>query len=928
MGAGATEMALFYLMGSRRNLRILSEMRAAIWFLLFVVAFAGAPQLANGAVNASFPQSVASGDPSPSSVTLWSRVELGRRETQREVIVVWTASGPKNVGGFEDLTEGDGGSSVFEFLNNGEILIQEDAQFATRRLTAQAAYDGCLKTTLSGLEPDTSYYYQFVFNDDGQPARSAIGRTKTAPGLDDARPIRFASLNGSDYSGRYFNTLAHLNQTERASLDFVVHLGDYIYETSADLRFLPPGSDRLSSFASPKDAINLGSFEGARTLENYRDLYKLYRQDPNLVESHELFPWVVIWDDREFSEDHYGATATYSNGVADETDVERKHAAEQAWMEFIPSSVGMDPEGVGLSIDASILYPNTRIYRSLNFGPNLDLILSDTRSFRPDHLVREDAYPGTVLVEESALEAIVEAGSGPGTFPFVRDQFDPYFNLDEPISVFGAPAEVYNDPHPAFEDTVFRFNTFAEVVAGFSNTAAGQELFAASALHVPRITSAQYAAEEVRGNLSATWVNLLMEGAGFPPPFSPEQLAAMPRGISVLTLGKTATFSAIGSRSQIVDPTFQIYAAASYQAFLLSGGFAGKDQSFLGPQQEAFLGQSLLESALSGTRWRVVASSTPFTPLVLKLSDVPEDVSLPSLGIVRGENVGEQIVPQGIPAEFTADTLIDADQLSGFPFYRGGIVDALAAANAVVISGDVDASLLGLNRSSDGRIVPDFTAPASSSGVFRRAIQGVLALFEGLLTPGYQEAFLDRTAQFTFLDGQGLIDGFDRVLTHSSPDLMYANTDAHGYVVMTASPTELVGEFREISSQNVFFDRSSDPLDALVTRKPYVVTQSLEGLSVRKEPEIVALTQSRGRKVGNSMGYGGIPTEAGRTYQAQFSASITGPWSPAALVAIDGQPAISASSFVGTGAPANIAVEVPAGVVEPQQAFFRVVAID
>jgi len=134
---------------------------------------------------------------------------------------------------------------------------------------------------------------------------------------------------------------------------------------------------------------------------------------------------IVIWDDHEYSNDCWGATATYFNGRTDEFDEQRRRYAEQAFYEWIPTEKGLGEDGI-LEIDDSNLYPNSGIYRDFLYGSLLHLVLSDYRTFRPDHLVAEDAYPGTVVVDEASLAAML----GEEAWAQVRASFDPYVDMD------------------------------------------------------------------------------------------------------------------------------------------------------------------------------------------------------------------------------------------------------------------------------------------------------------------------------------------------------------------------------------------------------------------------------------------------------------------------------------------------------------------
>ena len=91
------------------------------------------------------------------------------------------------------------------------------------RVTAEAAADGCVKVLVTALEPATTYHYRFSYGG----ATSRVGRTRTAPSDDSDASVRFAVVSCQDYGGRHYHVLRRLLEED---LDFVVHLGDYVYE--------------------------------------------------------------------------------------------------------------------------------------------------------------------------------------------------------------------------------------------------------------------------------------------------------------------------------------------------------------------------------------------------------------------------------------------------------------------------------------------------------------------------------------------------------------------------------------------------------------------------------------------------------------------------------------------------------------------------
>ncbi len=333
--------------------------------------------------SANFPQSVASGDPKPTSVVLWTRVQDGDAAADLDLEL--------EVATDEAFTK----------------LLALDAGKA--KLKALAKYDHCAKVKLAGLTAATTYYYRFIYVKGDKNLVSHVGRTKTAPAADADVTVKFAYVSCQDYIGRFYNAYLLLAQED---LDFVVHLGDYVYETTGDPSFQNT-SGRAVTFTDEKEAIALDAkgkvYFAAKSLSNYRDLYKTYRSDAALQKVHELFPMIITWDDHEFSDDCYGATATYFDGKQDEADLGRRKAANQAWFEYQPVDY---LAGDDFQYDPAASFPgDLEIYRDFVFGKNVHLVMTDLRTHRADHLIPEDAFPGAVALDQAALTA--ELGAVP-----------------------------------------------------------------------------------------------------------------------------------------------------------------------------------------------------------------------------------------------------------------------------------------------------------------------------------------------------------------------------------------------------------------------------------------------------------------------------------------------------------------------------------
>lgn len=331
-----------------------------------------------------FPQGLASGDPTPHSVVLWTRVEARDGSNEAVDIVAQLAPDP----GFESL--------VLELP-----------------LRVGPESDHTLRLIVDGLDPDSLYYYRFIA---GFDASDPIGRTRTAPQPDADRSIRLAFGCCQNFEHGYFGAYRRLVDDDKTApedeqIDFVLHLGDFIYEcvgsAGVRVRSVPP---------LPSGGLDPGNgVRCARTLDDYRHLYRTYLSDPDLRAARARWPFVCTWDDHEFSDDCWQSRATY--GASDTPAQRRKLAANQAWFEYVPAlltgaggAAGVEPEARDFKptsvedapfheVDAEnrILEPNNRaaigsitIYRSLRFGRHVELVLSDTRSYRSDHAVPEE----------------------------------------------------------------------------------------------------------------------------------------------------------------------------------------------------------------------------------------------------------------------------------------------------------------------------------------------------------------------------------------------------------------------------------------------------------------------------------------------------------------------------------------------------------
>lgn len=590
-----------------------------------------------------FPQSVASGDPRPDGVVLWTRLASA---------------------------DADGAVPAPVSLH---VQVADDPAFTVLRVDRPVALpadsDGCLKLRLDGLQPGRTYHYRFLLADADGFLSSPPGRTRTAPAVDADAPVRFAFVSCQDFGGRWYNSLVPLLQED---LDFVLHLGDFIYETVGDPGFQDGGdAARRVAFEDADGAIVLGAgaagFHAARSLSNYRQLHRTFRGDAMLQALLERTPLVAIWDDHEFSDDCWQDVATYRDGRIDERDNERRRNAEQAYFEYMPVDVGVvahaDGEGA-LPVDRARLHPNLGLWRELRFGRGLQLLLTDYRSARGDHAIPEDAFPGAVVYDSAALAArLPRLGLDPAQ---VAPLPMPYVDLAEPRH---AP---------------LRAAARAAIAAAYE---AEGEAPAAAESRAADATAGAIALPVLARFLDGWNAGVDADAKRVPPPAE-----GLPRGLSWMALGKTTLFGSTGSRYMVLKDSYDLLAALR-----ALDGAAGA----LGAAQHAWLAGRM---AAAHDGFRLVASPVSFTSLVLDLRE-------PALGA---------------PGPLRHRFYLNVDHWDGFPVERRQLMADVfdRAGGVVVLSGDIHAGLATQHSPS----TVEFTAPAVSSetlhGMIARSIAG------------------------------------------------------------------------------------------------------------------------------------------------------------------------------------------------------------
>src|SRR5262245_51775600 len=272
-----------------------------------------------------FTLGVASGDPRDDSVVLWTRLAPepldGGGMGQGAVDVTWkVATDPA-------------------MTNVVRIGVE----------SAQGRNGHAVAVNVEGLQSDTWYYYQFSCL--GETSR--IGRTRTfpSPGATPSE-MRFALVSCQDFEAGYY---AAYRDIAMQDLDFVVHVGDYIYEGGVDARVPDPqrrhnGSEIMS-------------------VDDYRNRYALYRLDPHLQAAHAAFPFIVTFDDHEVDNNYAGLTPEDQQTA--QAFLQRRSNAYQVYAETMPVRPNVHEKKGSINL-----------YRSVNFGDLAEMFVLDTRQYR------------------------------------------------------------------------------------------------------------------------------------------------------------------------------------------------------------------------------------------------------------------------------------------------------------------------------------------------------------------------------------------------------------------------------------------------------------------------------------------------------------------------------------------------------------------
>jgi alkaline phosphatase D len=365
-------------------------------------------------VDAAFQYGVASGDPLPTGVILWTRV---------------TPS--------PDATPGSGAGrpTAVQWVVADDPDLKRVVQRGT--VTTSPDSDHTVKVDVSGLQPDRAYFYDFRALGSASP----VGSTRTAP-AEDTGPalLRFGMVSCSNYTGGYFSAYRLL--AERDDLDFVVHLGDYLYEYGN----VPEdeGGDRYG----PASLIGKRDHDPATemvSLSDYRRRHALYKADPDLAALHRKYAFIATWDDHEVTNDSWREGAENHQPDTESEYAPRRNDAYQGYVEWMPIRLPVAPTA-----------QETRIYRRLRFGTLADLTMLDLRQYRDEQPRSTDGRtiddPDRVMTgpeQQGFLEAGLSAPGSPAwrlfgnSVQLMQVKAPP---LPDPVAI--ALAQLQNAPTP------------------------------------------------------------------------------------------------------------------------------------------------------------------------------------------------------------------------------------------------------------------------------------------------------------------------------------------------------------------------------------------------------------------------------------------------------------------------------------------------
>lgn len=282
------------------------------------------------------------------------RLGVASGDPLHDRVVIWTRLCPDPL-----APDGHGGMLDLPVSVGWEVATDENFNSIVRSGVAVAHHElaHSVHVDVTGLQSNSWYYYRFFAGDHVSP----VGRTRTfpAPGAL-ASQFRFASASCQHWPSGFWTAYEAMSQED---LDFVVHLGDYIYESGGN------GPVRVHVGGRVQD------------LAGYRNRYALYKGDRHLQATHLLCPWIVTWDDHEVANNYAGDLFDENATPPSIPFLELRAAAYQAWYEHHPVRL-LPPQPTGL-----------RIYRGFDFGDLARILVLDTRQYRSNQPCGDSIQP-------------------------------------------------------------------------------------------------------------------------------------------------------------------------------------------------------------------------------------------------------------------------------------------------------------------------------------------------------------------------------------------------------------------------------------------------------------------------------------------------------------------------------------------------------
>ncbi len=322
-----------------------------------------------------FQHGVASGDPLPTAVLIWTRV------TPTERAVPGSGQGPKVTVRWE---------------------VAKDRRFrkVVRRGKVETgpSRDHTVKVDVKDLKPETWYYYRFRFRD----GKSTVGRTRTAPDPKSTPDhLRFGVVSCANLQAGWFTAYRAL--ARRTDLHAVLHLGDYLYEYG-------PGQ-----YGYGFDDVDIRPHEPAHemvALADYRQRHAQYKRDPDLQSLHAAYPWIITWDDHEVTNDQWAAGAENHTPGTEGDYAARRARAHRAYDEWMP--VRMD--------GTARLRDGARLYRRLRFGRLAEISMLDLRTYRSEQV--QTLAPTPVPALEAEVSDPSRTITGKEQLQWLKDSLD------------------------------------------------------------------------------------------------------------------------------------------------------------------------------------------------------------------------------------------------------------------------------------------------------------------------------------------------------------------------------------------------------------------------------------------------------------------------------------------------------------------------